>query len=1096
MYEKPENVKKTISTPVHRYSLKPSERLKSDISESDTKRETDKKTSTFEPVPEIAEVLPKASYSESIGLCVPRLTSGLPSQRDHPFALGSGGIPQNDPRSQLSFLASEGSFSQSALSDLGYSPSFGPDDEEQDIENDLNAFFNKPKMPSLPPIALPVISDTRQLRDPRFERMFQDARLESKPPDPRLERLSDPRQNLSNDPRLNRSQDPRLNRPNVSTALDPKMQYEAPESHLAVKDPRRSRQTKSSSSYDASRGKKKLSLHDYKKKVKEIQEKPEFSFDPASNSEKAVHEDDFLEDIDMRHITGPPTSFFEKPLAPHHASIIMNPNVDAVKNPLSQNTDVDEAKTSQENNSSSEIFNAEDIVDDPDDMAKELNQLSDPDDGSQSPKHMAEPPINDPMLSEAMKKLVEHSENVNLFTEALKRLQDSAEIYGEKLHDPEFLVKKIAEEIEVLNAAEKEKEKRAEEARLKAEQERLKAELEKQIKAEEERQKAEEERRRKAEQERQKAEEERRRKVEQERLKAELERQKTEQLEQERLAAERLEKERLLRIERERIQAEIERKRIEAEMAYRQEESIATEDEENGIAEIKSPDTIMSPDHSNDSKYDSDLTVKCIPLESSEDMLESRLSGGSALEEAMKRTLEELNKVEKKEPKQSKSHSSSRGKRKDGKVSNQDLSDIPIPSGEPSQQSKSTRRSQNTLNKDPGKKDSLDVKEGSTFSPSHKVRGMKDKIEPVPMDLDSDPEEEDIDLRSGFPVHHNLLQDCKSQASKPKPQIKINLKINAEKSKVTSKDEDFRSKTTSKDRDTVSSEASKKPIDMFAEDKSDKHELEDKDERKTFHSQNFKAVSKSEENTKFSDPFGLGITEDIDIRKQPIAHLNFGDVDLRTSAENSQQESCKDFDLRNSHSRSVSPVGASVNKTDSDKLEQNAIETDRLNMENSNAVSQDSSSSENSNMLFDAYSLGKKTNENKKSKIDFGDVDWRVHVSPKHGMNDFDMRSEQAADQTKYNSEPFSQLNKSIQSMFGSNMSQTISSGYSLPSVGITAPSTQFLPTPSTSQGDMSSLMKNLDFSNLKNILANVQNTQGPCYSPKEQEWPSPLSGK
>lgn len=1045
VYEKPENaVKKTTSTPVDRYSVRPSERHRSETStETDTEKSTENKEPkilVYDPMSEPAETRPQAAYSESIGLCVPRLTSGLPFQRDLPPAVVSGALPLTDPRSQLSFLASEGPLKQHVLPEYPYQPSFGPSDDEQDekeqeIMQEISLFLNKPKMPSLPPIELPVVTDTRLLRDPRFENKQVDPRLENKPHGPRVPPQADPRLNRPKDPRINR-QDPRLQRLETNARPNNSSLKTEPRKYF-TNDPRLSKNVETAGQDDSAKVKKKLSLHDYKKKVNV--EKPDLPQDPKEDTKTGEKEDtisavtgfddDFLEDLDLRQATGQPSNFLE-PLEPHHASIIMNPNVDAVKYPQFQSGDgwlnkanaSPQAKWNETDDSKSPDSNKQDIQEEivhkPDDMAKALNELSDPDDASQSPKHIAEPEAMDPLLAEAMKKLVEHSANVNLFTEALKSLQDSADKYGEQLHDPEFLVKKIAEEIEVLSAKEKEKE------RLKAEQ------------------------------------------IEKERLKAE-------------------------RIERERIQAEIERQRIEAEMTSRAVEPELEEEEKQAedYADIQSPDAIMSPDRSYDYKDDSEGTVKYIPLESTDDnsATENKMSEKSVLEEAMKKTLAELSKVERKDvtPRERKVPS-------ELESTDIDLKSIPIPPDLP----KDTK-AENGLSKNKTK-EMLDSKQmtHNSFSlfqncnvpPSSKIKGIKDRIEVVPMDLDDDLEDEDIDLRSGFPTHHNLLPDCKGKTAKSKPQIKINLKFHSESKESASNDEDLRT-------GVGANEAEKTRGSIKEGEISESIKAKDMPDKK-YNSAKDKCYDMFEDD--HDDPFGLGVTEDVDERfnqeSKPgskswvkVTHA-FGDVDLRTSAENSHENTQEDFDLRKSHSRSASPT-PHQSKVTVDQTQSAVPASDAMKKTDSSTelpgMSQDSNSSEGSGMLFDAYSLGKKSEDLKVHSNDYGDVDWRI--SAKHSVNDFDMRtvhSEQkpGAYISNLESEAFSQLNKSIQNMFNteanaykvnkSNGDHNMYIGQ-----GLLPSATSQQQSSGQTQGNVQNLMHDLDFSNLKTILANVQQT-------------------
>ncbi|WAQ96155.1 hypothetical protein MAR_028845 [Mya arenaria] len=529
VYEKSDNpIPKPIKAPTHQYAIRPSERIKlSRSSKRDeepakkpetkdkitapnyapemidlcvprlSKADTKDRTEVVETMANSLDSLSQSSDRSEYGLCVPRLTSGLPSTRDGseirdaPSAASVSSVPPSDPRSQLSFL-------QTTM----YQPSFGPSDDEAEMSPivdedgdtvlDLNALLQKPRMPSLPPINLPFITDTRQLRDDFNE-------LEAGiPRDPRLHKASVP-VSVQSDPRLRR-EDPRLQTRGEPPPRRHETRYEhKPKYRSSRMDNRYSR-----SDSTQSRERKKLSLGDYKKKVNAVK-----------------------------------------------ASAISG-----------------------------------DFVHEPDDMAKALNELSDPDDTSQSPKRASSPEIDDPTLAGAMKKLVEHSADVSLFTEALKSLQESAADFGDQLNDPEFLVKKIAEKIEDLTQVKQEKE------RL----ERERSQKEKEI-------------------------------------------------------LERINRDRLDKMEKERL-AELEREeRADALFmeGFEEGEDIDLRPKIIGkiIADIQSPDSVLSPDVSNDAKY-GDSQVKCIPLETSGNV-ENKVDGGtsSALNEAMRKTLEELSKTEK-----------------------------------------------------------------------------------------------------------------------------------------------------------------------------------------------------------------------------------------------------------------------------------------------------------------------------------------------------------------------------------------------------------------------------------------------------------------
>lgn len=1118
--------------PSNRYSVRPSDIKRTETSsDSDQRKVADKqdaKVSAYDPTPELLDSRPHATYSADTGLCVPRLTSGLPSQRDLPLAVVSGAVPLTDPRSQLSFLASEGPLRQ--LPGVDYQPSFGPsdDEEEQGVVFDLSDLLKKPKMPSLPPIELPMITDTRQLQDPRFEKRFADPRVEKKAQESDLEGPKDPRLYRCKDPRLNRSQDPRLNRPSKSDNKPRHPRIHNDKANMSSRDPRLSNREhaleRNKIDDDSSRVKKKLSLHEYKKKVHT--EQPE-TVSLQSQNTAAIpdvvtdEEDEFLEDLDLRqHIPQPTPHEFHEPLAPHHANIIMNPNVNAIRHPQLQNVEPSFSPETPDTSSmvASEVASVDseqhdDVVNDPDDMAKALNELSDPDDESRSPKHTPEPDMPDPVLAEAMKKLVEHSENVNLFTDALKSLQDSAEEYGDQLHNPEFLVKKIAEEIERVNAKQREEEKMKAE---KLEKERLEAERLEREKLEQERLEAERIAREKMEKERLEAERLAREKLERERLETErLEREKLERerLEAERQAKENIEKQRLQaeQLAKERMQAEIERQRIIAEMTNLQSEP-EVQMTEDDIDEIKSPDCIMSPDRTDNENYETQQTVKSIPLESTE--------AGSVLEEAMKKTLEELEKVEEKGSSQTELVNASKD------TSNFNLVSIPLPEI-------SLKTNAPEISKDAFKQQSEVVSTAQSAFMAHKgapptvqVKEMKDKVEVVPMELDSEAEddgEEDIDLRSGFPAHPHILPDFKSRETLQKPQIKINLKLTSKKRSV-SKDEDLRSRSESKliessdhklgknnksdssgSTDHISVEGEKKKsFDMFEESVDERPVVSNIKDKAIFQHDSFKAVSFNEQESNFSDPFGLGTTEDVDERvtlnksekntvQRPMR--DFSDVDLRTSAESSQQDTPVDYDFRKSHSRSASPTRKISANTSEDHVLSVQLESSKQALDKSDNIynytlSQDSSSSEGSSILFDAYSIGKKKDTENLHSNDFGDVDWRFQAS-----NDFDMRTDNSGQGHSFqpypksarSNETFSQVNKSIQNTVSSIYEARNNVPYSTfvfqaserkGNYSTTSSQINQQSQPNSQFHGVQNLMQNLDFSNLRNILARVQQAE------------------
>ncbi|KAH3870019.1 uncharacterized protein LOC127868147 [Dreissena polymorpha] len=541
LYEKLQNqIAKPVSTKLDQYSIKPSERSlyrnvrahtsrdgqavnQKDAPSNEEIKESEPPVSVPPLVIETELCVPRLSdprltkkkmQTENVvsspssdvkdyeySLCVPRLTSGPPVHREKPPVESgrAGSIPPNDPLSQLSYLTS-------GLKSSMYQPSFGPSDDEGDADEtennamDINKFLKKPRMPSLPEINLPYMTDTRQMRE-----------IENEP------------HPVQRDPRLNR----RHNEPPASRHVVNKSQNDKT-AHMH----RHTYHKNSSSSSEKSL--KKLSLNDYKNKNKIIAQP--YSEGPSTED-----------------LVSP------EPLAPHHASIIANPNICAVKYPhlrQLQQPDTeslhsdrgDESKHKKPENfnvigrtselnangekrnadqtfntneagsrdlsvqyfdhisaidmdlesgetdsaavtlgnlrhdprsshyetpgsdsgytnigkNSSEMDPEKDLVEDLDDMAKTLNELSDPED-AESSMRVPSPEIDDPALAGAMQKLVEHSANVSLFTEALKSLQESAEKYGDKLKDPEFLVKKIAEKIEDLTREKEERERKEKE---------------------------------------------------------------------------------------------------------------------------------------------------------------------------------------------------------------------------------------------------------------------------------------------------------------------------------------------------------------------------------------------------------------------------------------------------------------------------------------------------------------------------------------------------------------------------------------------------------------------------------------------------------
>ena len=1277
-----QSVGKTVKPQTHQYSIRPAERVpfsrQIDIKETSKTPISNESAKTDSKPAEVAEVdlcVPRLSMpdnkplsspalqdtvstmspnpqfvdSKDTGLCVPRLTSGLPVVKDPPPV--STTLPPSDPRSQLSFLQSQSSL---------YKPSFGPSDDEEEAcmspevpeeENvlDLNALLQKPKMPSLPPINLPVITDSRQL-NPMDTNEIKDPRLRRPAagsvgllPTPSVQDHPLPISGHG-DPRLNRQRkDPRLQH------RDPRQQQEYPrpsdqsrphhgnERDNRHRHPHRSRHRqssdKSSSESSSAVPRKKLSLNDYKKKNN-------LAIEPSEPPLPPVVQRQDSSDFDP-----------QEPMEPLLASIIANPNIHTVKNPLSSSQEeaadndkvelvekqydsardprikkndiqteclkqdgepilemeIDPVRDKNEETSISDINDkpSEDVVYEPHDMAQTLNSLSDPDDEiSQSPPRSISPEIDDPSLAGAMQKLVEHSSDVSLFTEALKSLQESASEYGDQLKDPEFLVKKIAEKIEQLTRERKVKE---------LEEKVIKDSKEKEV------------------------------------VKP--------------VALEEKEND-VLFLE-----------------GFEDGEDIDLRPKVVGkvITEIQSPDQILSPEVSNDAPCVD--KVKFIPLETDDESKKEQTE--SPLDQAMKKTLEELESVKsnltdskdvktvrksrfeplsqeketsvlnseksdnkevsKLEPKKgslgelvrnkiasqsnkpsetpmsdgrsrdreksedrvrhrererseetaryrelseerrrvedidmrSKDNrgdynrrnerfprggyrgrggrfsSDNRGHHHRGGMYNQDRDHRTSPYNNNNQDRFQTRHERRSRFEGNDRKLSPSAQQRTSRSPEHnskpihveipmptqaeavkpvqtesivtaakteptrqipsllslpisimnpvvttqipplmsmpasfaksqperksevqkslqqespspikiKPKGIKSRlISPIVID---DDDEEDIDFRSGFPSHPNVLEGIKGKPLKP--QIKINLKCSApneQLEKSNQRDNNSNAESSNKNTKLPFSETTHQEknrnyngdelYDPFALD-------EDVDER--VHTEAVAMDLDSDvEDTEI-------MTSQPVITSQPVG---FGDVDLRTtdkSSDNSQQDSVLDYDLRKSHSRSGSPPvrnsslerGKEPTKfvcpfglDDSFQPAVTSFEGNSMKQQNNSridmmSISQDSNSSDGPGQLFDAYSLTREESR-KAARNEFGDVDWRT-----------------VGNKTE------KQLNE-----FNQNIKHMIT-----PPTKVTATDQQR--NASRSQDPDSGLRNvilGLDFSNLKNILATVQNPE------------------
>lgn len=993
-------------------------------------------------------------------LCVPRLTPGPPLEQ----ALND----PNDPRSQLSFLAAA---SNQSFEGYQYKPSFGPTQEQSQSENDNESQEPQSReLPSsLPPIVLPSLNDSRfnstvvqsidRARDPRLS--YNDPGIQMFPNDPRLRQV---------DPRL-MAQRPRLQQ----GLLDPRLQQTQPNLPVAPSDPRMQMRSSIYRDYsnteDPSKSRKKLSLSDYKKKVNITTKQgasPEKSFNinPPQN---------FYNSAPTIEPSTPTSDLEEDMLSKADLSIIRAPLQQMLNASTSIATDNQprspETKPPTKEKSPDSVTE-EDIVEEPHDMMKTLNELSDPDDISHSPTSMAlalnelpdpddasmspkqeeqeEPVIDDPVLAGAMQKLVEHSGNVSLFTEALRSLQESAEEFGEQLTDPEFLVKKIAEKIEALSSSE------------------------------------------------------------------------------------------------EAVQKPVPKE----------------------IQEISSPDFIMSPDRSNDSKSDTEVTMKYIPLENidSENSLniesvekdsnaEKKKAEGrksdSKIEEVMQKTLEEYQKVEQlhnvPKHRKSQSHNWSTYKKEKERLKDANyLLDIPVPPEPPKQ---ITSMVPIKTNDQTDKAKSLLKRKGHTIihedieeeadddiKVTQILPSLQEKKKPIisfnlkyKQKSTTDDLNHDVDLR----VHDKEVSQSASTESKPGFGVadKVFQKVRIEDAVASKADK----KATPEQR--ISSE--KKQFDMFEDDD------QGKDHRNS--------IAKSAD---IDDPFGLG-GEDVDERVIPKyfkdtvvskatsqgdvdwrikAKQQNADIDLRStdsSAENSQVSDLGDFDLRRSHSRSASPpvmmpTENNMNRAppkvrkfvdpfglDEDSSDRVIMAGSAKTRENaSENTSQESNSG--SGVLFDAYSLSRSAIDPMLHANEFGDIDWRQAAAAE--MGDFDMRSTPAippariSDVTSstsathtvisstHTSDPFQQMNQNLQNMFNTKMTsyhspsrnvsqntELFQESYKTTSVVSNAGKSSESQTQpflsnftqsmshQTSTGGLPNFMQNLDFSNLKNILATVQ---------------------
>ena len=230
------------------------------------------------------------------------------------------------------------------------------------------------------------------------------------------------KQNIANlppkDPRL-RKTDPRLDprlrdrRPQKSDSLDRKTAdtniTKGPvQSILSDKD-------------SIAKSRKRMSFDDYKQKV---------GIQPSLQSDIIQEGQGIENEVDRMYDPSDPTSAAD----------------------ISLSTQSSEMETSQsEDDHMENDGNEADLIDNPDDMKKTLNEMIDTSPVKQSPKAIAdEVEEDDPTLAAAMRMLVDHSGDVSLLTEALQKLQESAEELGDALHDPSFLVKAIAENVESL----------------------------------------------------------------------------------------------------------------------------------------------------------------------------------------------------------------------------------------------------------------------------------------------------------------------------------------------------------------------------------------------------------------------------------------------------------------------------------------------------------------------------------------------------------------------------------------------------------------------------------------------------------------------
>lgn len=976
---------------------------------------------------------------DELGRCVPHLSAAPPV---------SLVADLGDPRSQLSFLAAV--TSQSMYGPSGYKPSFGPGEGKP--END-DAIDPQRTPTSEPPSSLPPI----QLPDPRVLPVAgpRDPRLSQTEPVKRT-LLPDPHPRLLN-PRLAYQQqpvDPRIQQ-------DPRLQRMPHNQQMLPVDPRvlvRPGFYNYADNAESVKTRKKLSLSDYKKKVN------------ITTKQEQVPESSF-EMVQEQSYSGKLPPVVRTPSPELQDDLLTHADLSIIKAPLLQKSASDsniehQPKSPESRPRRNEAnLNAEfdDIVEEPHDMMKTLNELSDPDDASLSPKDMTQAPdelpdcsisskspkineelaIEDPVLAGAMQKLIEHSANVTLFTEALRSLQESAEEFGEQLTDPEFLVKKIAEKIEALSAEPTKKETSDTTAK-----------------------------------------------------------------------------------------------------------NEATESRALEIQEIDSPVGIMSPDRSNDSKSDADTQMKTIPLESVDcfsevDMeLESDSDSKSPrgrresprIDVAVQKTLNEYKKVEQSDKgSRNTQQKGSRSKhREEMETLDVDLRSIPVPpehitrmpqalprgtNAKPAKPSTALGKGRFASLHDQPKELSDDEVEVSQILPS-----LQEKKKPViainlqykKKSNNSGEHGDDVDLRlkgmdvdskheDGFGLLTKGLQKVRDAES-----YKQAVRVNEEQRK----------------------KKAKKEIDMF------ETEEEDVDHR------NLLAGNNAARN-----PFGLG-SVDVDERIQPAqkkgpnneetssvhdedwrsSSKHVTDIDLRSadsSRENSQGADLGDFDFRKSHSRSASPPGS---KTDVQRLEvggdsvlkvrkfvdpfgldedtddrilpsSSAVDISRTKELAAESTSQESNS--DPGVLFDAYALRKSSTDPMLHANEYGDIDWRQAAAAE--MGDYDMRMSVAApsqalsamptSQTLISAaqtrDPFKLMNQNLQNMFIFNPNLSHLSQYQSPptagsATGSPVKHSQQAPATAVSQGDFNSVMQNLDFSNLKNILATVQQP-GTTVLPREK---------